>query len=129
MRLTALFSYQVYTKDKKVHDFQLKGELQLVEENSIRPNWVLLSYNRSITFYIYDRWIDIIRINPSDPYRHRVQKQSNPYQIISVFVWEDLLFYTDLFHIWLCYPALQDKEPSKIKLATIYPHSKEPVGT
>ena len=127
-RVKSMFSYLIFTSDKKLYDLQLKTELTILEEETLVPNHVLLSYSRAIVYQVYDRWIDIVFTHPSDHLKHVVKRQSNPFQILSVYVWEDLLFYTDLYYIWLCLPTLYDREPSKIKLAAVHPHGKEPVG-
>lgn len=117
----------MYTPDRRLFDLQLKTDLTLVEENSIIPLYLLPSFSREIVFCVYDRSIDIVSLNPEEHYKHRVFKQANSCQIQSVYVWEDLLFYTDLYSVWLCYPALHDREPAKIRLASIYPVGNDPV--
>lgn len=124
----SLFSYLVYTPDKRFMEFSLKTEPELIESYSQAPSRILMNFNRTISFHIYELYIDVVFLDQDDPSNHQIKRQNNPYQILTSFIWEDLLFYTDLYHVWLCLPTLVDREPLKIKLATVFPHSREPVG-
>jgi hypothetical protein len=123
----SLFSYLIYSPDRRLSQLTLKSELEQIEDNCQVPNHVLFNFSRSISFHIYERFIDIVYLHQSTPSGPQTKRQDNPYQILSVFVWEDLLFYTDLYSVWLCMPTLFDREPLKLKLATVFPHSREPV--
>ena len=112
----------------KLRTWNLKSELADVLGEQHPPTRILMSTSRSLAFYIYQTWIDVVSMDKSGGGAQQPHRQKNSLQILSTFVWEDLLFYSDIYSIWLCYPALHGRQPLKIKLASVFPGPNEAVG-
>jgi hypothetical protein len=78
---------------------------------------VLVSIEQRTVFYLFDKEIEcVVELRPllAGLREDRpVSRVSLGHQIISSFLWEDVLFFTDLHSVWMYFPAALGKEHLK----------------
>ena len=137
--LRCSFDYMLYTPTS-LSLFSLKNETEVFKGDQQLPLEILISTDRKLFFYVYDYWIDLVWVgldslglqdselqNRTSPAKRTFRVKVSR-RIRSYYLWEEILFYTDDNDVWLCYPALYNSEPLKIKLASNFPSSKSQVG-
>jgi hypothetical protein len=120
------FGYQAHSP-AGLHLFSLKSEVTTVQGEPI-PSRILQSADKKIAFYVFEKKIDLVTIDASNPSNNKVYYIKNACKILTTFVWEELLFFSDQDAIWLCFPALFGRDPLKVKLASTFPTGKQQVG-
>lgn len=122
--------YIAFFQGKPPRRFSLKAWMDdmLTTPLSETPLQVFDSPSAAITYSVYSTSIELIRVlrnregQPSVMSEHKLLVLRG---LQTCYLWDDLLFFSDLDSIYLCFPVILGKEPMKIKLATTFPYSTE----
>ena len=125
--LCVAFSYMFY-RENTLTLFSLGSEPVQVKGNHTKPLAVLVSADSSLVYTVNEYWIDLVFVQKKKRGLSVTYRQKNARKICTYFLWEELLFYTDLNDVWLCYPALHHCEPLKLNLASTMPKTGVPVS-
>jgi hypothetical protein len=91
---------------------------------------VLVSIEQRTVFYLFDKEIECVQLRPllaGLREERTVSRVSLGHQIISSFLWEDVLFFADLYSVWMYFPSILGKEPQKVCIATNIADTNSPV--
>ena len=124
--LCVAFSY-MYFRANTLTLFSLDNEPVQTKGSHVQPLAVLVSADSSLVYTVHEYWVDLVFVQRKKRGLPVTFRQKNARKICTFFLWEELLFYTDVNDVWLCYPALHHSEPLKLNLASTLPKYGLPV--